>query len=75
MILQITRVFDSYLTQNDAISMQKTPEITFDIFEILLNFCFFLIFLEIPKVLNTRFWLRHTTFKVEDMVFTKESKT
>ena len=39
------------------------------------NFCVFLTFLEIPKILNTRHWLRYSTFKIEGMAFTKESKT
>ena len=32
--------------------MDEAQEITFDIFEILLNFCVFLIFLEIPQILK-----------------------
>ena len=55
--------------------MQKAQEITFDILEILLNFCVFVTFLEIPEIWNTRYYLRYSTFKVEDTVFTKESKT
>ena len=32
--------------------MDEAQEVTFDIFEILLNFCVFLIFLEIPQILK-----------------------
>ena len=39
------------------------------------NFCVFLTFLEIPKILNILYWLRYSTFKVEGMASTKESKT
>ena len=50
--MPITRSFDSDFTQDDLISIEEAQEITFDIFEILLNFCVFLIFLEIPKYWN-----------------------
>jgi hypothetical protein len=40
----ITLSLDPYFTRNEFITMQKAQGITFDIFEILLNFCVFLIF-------------------------------
>ena len=51
-ILPLTRSSDLYFTRNDLISMEEAQEITFDIFGILLNFCVFLIFLEIPQILK-----------------------
>ena len=51
------------------------PEITFDIFQILLNFCIFLIFLEILNILKNPYWLRCYTFKVGDISFTKKFRT
>ena len=46
----ITHWLDPYFTRNEFITMQKAQEITFDIFEILLNFSIFLIlFCKFPK--------------------------
>ena len=73
--MPITRPSDPYCTQDDLISIDEAEEITFDIFGILLNFCVFLILLEIPKKIKTPYWLRYSTFKVEDMRFTKEFST
>ena len=64
-----------YFTRNDLISTEEAQEITFGIFEILLNFWGFLIFLEIPKKMKNPYWLRYNTFKVEDMRFTKGFRT
>ena len=50
--MQITRLSDPHFTQNDLILMGEAQEITFDIFEVLLNFCVFLIFLEILQTLK-----------------------
>ena len=149
LIMPITRSSDPHFTRNYLISMDEAQEITFDIFEILLNFCVFLIFLEILQILKpligwdtallklkirvlqrnsepnkannsliwplfhskwrridwgssgdhfwhfwifaqflcfsdffgnppnieTPYWLRYSTFKVEDMHFTKEFRT
>ena len=48
--MPIIRSSDPYFTRNYLISMDEAQEITFDIFEILLNFCVFLIFLEILQI-------------------------
>ena len=40
----ITGSLNPSFTRNEFITMQKAQEITFDIFEFLLNFCVFLIF-------------------------------
>ena len=50
--MPIIRSSDPYFTRNYLISMDEAQEITFDIFEILLNFCVFLIFLEILQILK-----------------------
>ena len=71
LLLQITRTFEPHITQNSLILMEEARDITFGIFEILLNFCVFLIFLKIPKILKTRYWPRYSTFKIEDISFTK----
>ena len=55
--------------------MQEPQETTFDIFEIFLNFCVFLGFLEISEKMKTPYWLRYSPFKVKDMAFTKGFKT
>ena len=52
LIMPITRSSDPHFTQNYLISMDEAQEITFDIFEILLNFCVFLIFFEIVQILK-----------------------
>ena len=52
LIMPITRSSDPHFTRNYLISMDEAQEITFDIFEILLNFCVFLIFLEILQMLK-----------------------
>ena len=44
--MPITRPCDPHMTRNDLISMEEGQEITFDIFEILLNFRVFLCFFE-----------------------------
>ena len=73
--MSITRLSHRHFTLNDLILTEEAQEITFDIFEILLNFWVFLIFLEIPKKMKTPYWLRYNTFKVEDMRFTKGFRT
>ena len=50
--MPLTRSSDPHFTRNYLISMDEAQEITFDIFEILLNFCVFLIFLEILQILK-----------------------
>ena len=42
----LTRSYDLHLTRYDLISIEEAQEITFDIFDILLNFCDFLCFFE-----------------------------
>jgi len=71
----LPRSSELYFTRNDLISMEEAQEITFDIFGILLNFCVFLIFLEIPWKKKTPYWPRYSAFKVEDMRFTKGIRT
>ena len=51
----ITRPCDPHMTRNDLISMEEGQEITFDIFEILLNFRVFLCFFENFQKLSV-FW-------------------
>ena len=48
----ITRSYDLHFTGNDLISMEEAQDITFDIFEILLNFWLFLILLQILKKIS-----------------------
>ena len=50
--MPLTRSFDPHFTRNYLISMDEAQGITFVIFEILLNFCVFLIFLEILQILK-----------------------
>ena len=50
--MPITRLSDPHFTLNDLILIEEAQEITFDIFEILLNFSVFLIFLEILQILK-----------------------
>ena len=50
--MPITRLSDPYYTLNDLILIQEAHEITFDIFQILLNFSVFLIFLENLQILK-----------------------
>ena len=50
--MPITRLSDPHFTLNDLILIDEAQEITFDIFEILLNFSVFLIFLEILQILK-----------------------
>ena len=73
--MPITRLSDPHFTLNDIILIEEAQEITFEIFEILLNFCVFLIFLEIPYKMKTPYWLRYIAFKLEDMRFTKLFRT
>ena len=73
--MPITRLFDPHLTLNDLIMIEEAQEITFDIFEIFLNFCVFLVFLEISEKMKTPYWLGYSPFKVEDMAFTKGFRT
>ena len=69
--MPLTRSSDPHFTRNYLISMDGAQEITFDIFEILLDFRVFLIFLQNPQILKTAYWLRYSIFKVENMCFTK----
>ena len=73
--MRIIQSSDPNYTRNDLIWRGEAQEITFDLFEILLNFCLLLIFLEILKILKTPYWLRYSSFNVEDMRFTKEFRT
>jgi len=73
--MSITRLSDPHFTRNDLILLEEAQEITFDIFEILLNFSVFLIFFGNSPNIETPYWLRYSTFKVEDMRFTKEFRT
>ena len=66
---------DPHFTRENHIMTGEGQEITFDLFEILLNYCVFLIFLKFPKILKNTYWLRYITFKVEDMRLTKELRT
>jgi len=50
--MPLTRSSDPHFTRNYLILMDEAQEITFDIFEILLNFGVFLIFLEILQILK-----------------------
>ena len=59
----------THFTRNELISLQEAGEITFDIFETLLNFCIFLGLFEISEKKKTPYWLRYSPFKVEDMAF------
>ena len=68
----MTRAYNLYSARDDHISMQEASEMTFDVFQILLNFCLFLCFLEIAKELNAPYWVRYSYFKVGDVVFTKD---
>ena len=52
LIMPITRSSDPHFTRNYIISRDEAQEITSDIFEILLNFCVFLNFLEILQILK-----------------------
>ena len=52
--MPISRSSDPHFTWNDLISIEEAQKITFDIFEILLNFCVFLDFLEISEKMKTR---------------------
>ena len=73
--MPIIRSSDPYFTRNYLISMDEAQEITFDIFEIFLNFCVFLVFFKISEKMKPPYWLRYSPFKVEDMAFTKGFKT
>ena len=51
----ITGSCDPHFTRNDIVLIEEAEETTFDIFDILLKFCAFPVFLEISKILKTRY--------------------
>ena len=72
--MPITRSSDPHFTSNYLISMAEAQEITFDIFEILLNFCVFLIFFEIVQILKPFIGRDTALLKLKICVFQRNSE-
>ena len=72
--MPITRLSDANFTLNDLILIEEAQEITFDIFEILLNFCVFLIFLEIPQILKPLIGWDTALLKLKICVLQRDSE-
>ena len=72
--MPIISLSDPHFILNDLIFIEEAQEITFDIFEILLNFSVFLIFLEILQILKPLIGWDTALLKLKICVLQRDSE-